>query len=114
MGMNLFKQEDKTMPYISIRTCYPPTKINETVNVFLDVQKKYPPDEELMKTLVPSAVSGTLDGVEALSVYEVERYKVGDALLRISKVMAEYRKIEGYFYEIKTWLTAEEAISTIT
>jgi len=102
------------MPYISVRTCYPPTKINETVNVFLDVQKKYPPDAGLMKTLVPTAVCGTLDGVEALSVYEVERNKLGDALLRVSKVMAEYRRIEGCYYEIKTWLTTEESISTLT
>jgi hypothetical protein len=47
-------------------------------------------------------------GYESLSVTEVERQKVGDALERQK---AEFRSIEGFNYEIKTWTTAAEGFA---
>ena len=102
------------MPYIVISVCYPPSKIDETVKVFLEVQKKYPPEEQtLLNIVIQSAIRSTKDGLEALTVYEVDKNKVGDALVQVSKRMLEFRNIEGYLYNISTWLTIEEALSTL-
>jgi len=102
------------MPYIVINVCYPPSKIDETVKIFLDVQKKYPPDNQPSLTpVIQSATRATKDGIQALTVYEVDKANVGDALIHVSKRMHEFRKIEGYIYDINTWLTLEEALSTL-
>ena len=42
---------------------------------------------------------------------EVEKQKVGDALEWAKRFMIEFRTIEGYNYEVKTWSTAEEGLA---
>jgi hypothetical protein len=101
------------MPYIITRVWYPPAKADEVGKKYLEVLEKYPPDESLAKTIVPAAVGSTKEGLEALLISEVERQKVGDALERETIFMVEFRNIEGFNYEIKTWSTAAEALQRI-
>ena len=101
------------MPYIITRIWYPPSKADEVGKKYLQVLKKYPPDQSLEKVVVPGAVSATKDGLEALIIAEVERAKLGDALDRDTNMMTEFRTIEGFTYEVKAWSTAEEALERI-
>jgi hypothetical protein len=101
------------MPYIITRVWYPPDKAEEVGKKYLEILEKYPPDESLAKTIVPAAVGSTKDGLEAILISEVERQKVGDALEREANLMAEFRYIEGFNWEIKTWSTAAEALQRI-
>ncbi len=101
------------MPYIIIRTLYPPCKIDEAAKKYVEIMEKFPPDDNLGKVVVPVAVTITTDGVEALAISEVKRDKLADALDYTAKVMLEYRNIEGYKYEIKTWSTGEEALGML-
>ena len=98
------------MPYIIIRTWYPTSKVDEVVKKYLEVMKKYPPDESLAKTIVQSATSSTKDGIETLTVSETVNEKLGDALNLSSRRLVEFRDIEGYNFEIKPWFTVEEAL----
>ncbi len=50
-------------------------------------------------------------GYESLSITEVERQKVGDALDREKTAFIEFRNLEGFNYEIKTWTTVEEGLA---
>ena len=101
------------MPYIIARSWYAPSKADEVGKKYLEVLKKYPPDESLAKDVVPVAVSSAKDGIETLMIAEVERAKLGDALNRAVNMMAEFRNIEGFNYEIKAWSTAQEALERI-
>jgi len=101
------------MPYVITRCWYPLHKAGEPGKKYLEVLEKYPADESLGKELVPVAVTSSKEGIETLSVREVERQKVGDALERERKMMAEFRTIEGFAFEIKTWSTVEEAMEMI-
>ena len=101
------------MPYIIVRVWYPPDMADEVGKKYLEVLEKYPPDESLAKTIVPVAVSSNNSGLEALIISEVERQKIGDALERDANIMAEFRGIEGFNWEIKTWSTAAEALARI-
>jgi len=101
------------MPYIITHCWYPPSKTDEVGKKYLEVMKKYPPDESLQKDVVPVAVGAARDGFETLNISEVERGKLGDALDRAVNFMVEFRNIEGFNYEIKTWSTAEEALERI-
>ena len=68
---------------------------------------------KLLKEIVPVAVNVTKDGIETLSIDEVETQKVYDALNRAGRILAEFRNIVDYNYEIKTWAKVEEALDTI-
>ncbi len=101
------------MPYIIVRTLYPSGKIDEVAKKYLEITEKFPPDETMGKVVVPVAVAITTDGVEAMGISEIERDKLADALDYTSKIMLEYRNIEGYKYEIKTWATVDEAFELL-
>ena len=101
------------MPYIITRIWYPPSKADEAAKKYLEVMEKYPPDESLGKLVVPVAISSTKDGLEGLSITEVEGGKLGDVFNRTVTMMVEFRNIEGFNYEIKAWSTAEEALERI-
>jgi hypothetical protein len=99
------------MPYIITRCWYPPRKADEVVKKYFEVMEKYPPDETLGRQIVPVATTTSNCGYETMSVTEVEREKVGDALERQKTAFIEFRKIEGFNYEIKIWTTAEEGFA---
>lgn len=101
------------MPYIIARCWYPNHIADQVAKKYLEVMEKYPPDESISKTVIPAAVNATKDGIETITIGQVERQKVGDALNRDVRIMAEFRNIEGFRYEVKSWATVEEALETI-
>ena len=101
------------MPYIISHCWFSPSKSEEVGKKYLEVLKKYPPDQSLEKVVVPAAVGATKDGLETLIIAEVERAKAGDALNRAVNMMFEFRNIEGLTYEVKAWSTVEEALERI-
>jgi hypothetical protein len=76
---------------------------------YLEVTEKFPPDESLAKP-VAHAVTTSQKGRQAIRISEVEKEKVGDALEYAERRMFEFRNIEGVTFEIKIWLTVEEAL----
>ena len=101
------------MPYIITRCWYPHHIADVVAKKYLEVMEKNPPDESISKTIVPAAVTSSKKGLEVLAINQVEREKVGEALNRDARMMAEFRKIEGFNYETKSWATVEEALETI-
>jgi hypothetical protein len=65
-------------------------KADEAGKKYIEVMEKYPLDEGLGKEIVPVAVTSCKDGLEALTILEVERQKVGDALERQKSFMIKF------------------------
>jgi hypothetical protein len=101
------------MPYIITRCWYPNHVVDEVAKKYMENLEKYPSDESISKTIVPAAVSSTKKGIEVISIEEVDRQYLGDALEKEAIFMAEYRNINGFRYEIKLWSTVEEAMKHI-
>ena len=101
------------MPSIITRCWYPHHLADVVAKKYLEVMEKNPPDETISKTIIPAAVTSSKDGLETLTIDEVERPKVGQALNRDALIMAEFRNIEGFNYEIKSWAKVEEALESI-
>lgn len=101
------------MPYMITHLWYPNHVVDEVAKKFMESLEKYPHDESISKTIVPAAVSTTKKGIEVISIEEVERQKLGDALEKEALFMAEYRNINGFRYETKTWATLKEAMKSI-
>ena len=98
------------MPYIITRCWYPLHKAGEPGKKYMEAMEKYPPDESIAKPIVPAAVTSTQDGIEVLSIDEVESQKVGEAYDRAARMMIEFSEIEEFSYEIKVWSKVDEAL----
>jgi len=101
------------MPYLITQTWFPLSKADEVGKKYLEVLEKFPPDESLGKDLIPSAVTSDQNGLTSVSILEVKQDKMFDAFDRAAKSILEFRTIEGYNYNIRFWLTAEEALESI-
>ena len=101
------------MPYIVVKSWYPPTKMDEVVNVYLKVYEKYPDDGSTGEQVVPVATTVSKDGYESMAIYKVERDNVGAALDLVANRMIEYRNIEGFRYSVQTASTAEEGLARL-
>jgi hypothetical protein len=74
---------------------------------------KYASDESLVKTVVPVAVTATKKGIEAMTIEEVDKQNLGEALEQEVRFMTEYRNIAGFHYEIRVWSKLEEGMQNI-
>jgi len=101
------------MPYLVLQSWCPISESDKVGKKFLEVSEKYPPDESIAKDLVPTAVTTNEDGIVAITISEVKKEKMFEALDRAQKSLIEYRTIRGYNYTIKFWFTAEEALESI-
>jgi hypothetical protein len=101
------------MPYVVTRCWYPQHIADDVAKKYLEVIQKYPPDESIAKPVIAAAVTSTREGIEVLSVDEVKRQRIGDALERSVVFMTEFRRIRGFNYEIRTWSRVEEALARI-
>jgi hypothetical protein len=91
---------------------YPHSKVNEMTQRYLEVSKKYPPDESLSKTII-IAVRATKTGVEVIGVGDVVEGKFTEAITRITTSNLEYANIEGFQYKLTYYLEISEAIKSI-
>ena len=71
------------MPYLIITATYPSDKGQEVANMYLEAIAKYPPDENLATEVVPAAVKATNQGLKALTIMDVKKGKLEEAMARM-------------------------------
>ena len=91
----------------------PPNKAENVAKKYLEITKKYPVDESIAKVVIDGAIRATKEGIKSLIVWEVVKGKFNEAMSRAGKILAEYRNIEGFRYEIETMLSPIEALPMI-
>ena len=101
------------MPYIIIHCRYPDHLADQVAKKYSEIMEKYQSDESLVKTFVPVAVTATKNGIEAMTIEEVEKPNLGEALEQEVRFMTEYRRIEGFHYEIRVWSNLEEGMQNL-
>ncbi|MFX0069702.1 MAG: hypothetical protein ACFFAO_01300 [Candidatus Hermodarchaeota archaeon] len=101
------------MVLIVISGTYPQHKQSEVEESYLRALKKYPYDKSVMKRVLRLGVRATKDGYETISVYDIPDGKFSAAFKHYAAFMHEYANIEGYRYEIKTYLDMGEAFKIL-
>ncbi len=91
---------------------YPHDKGSEVAKKVIEVLKKYPPDPSLAKTLSIGA-KATTDGIKVITVTEVKKGKFDEAYALANKSAMEYTSIEGFKFEMETYMDANEAFKVI-
>jgi hypothetical protein len=100
------------MPYVLIKTWFPPHKSEEVANVYLEELKKYPPDRSLGKSLA-TAIRANENGIMSIEIFDVKEGKLEESINHYQNVQVMYHKIEGFKYEIEVWRTAVEAMALL-
>jgi hypothetical protein len=101
------------MPIIFVETQYPASKNKEVLAAWMKALEKYPRDEGLTTPLVESAVTSDMCGLRVLSASQTKPGKYEEAIAYTGKFMSEFFDIEGFYYEIRTWMTIDEAMESI-
>lgn len=102
------------MVYLILEVWYPPGKESEAGKKYLEVMKKYPPDTSLGDPVIPFAVNSTPEGTHTITVTNVKKGKLEENIKVSTRNMLELSGIEGMRYQIRTYLTAPEAMSLIS
>ena len=100
------------LPYAVSFTWYPPSASDKVAKRYLETLQKYPVISSI-KRLVPAAVSSTKEGIEAFVVDEVKRENMGEALDYLANFLVQFRDIEGFRYQTRTFSTVTEALAYI-
>lgn len=100
------------MVYLVLDVWYPPGKESEAGNQYLEVMKKYPGDPSISEAVIPFAVNSTPEGTHTFTVSTVKKGKLEEAIKRTTQSMLEF-SVEGMRYQIRTYLTAPEAMRLI-
>lgn len=101
------------MVYIIIDVWYPPGQESKAANKYLEVMKKYPADLSVGEATIPIAVNSTPEGIHTITVTNVKKGKLEQAIKDATRNMLEFSSIEGMRYQIRTYLNGPEAFGLI-
>jgi hypothetical protein len=101
------------MPYLITTATYPSDKAPDVANRYLEAISKYPPDENLATEVVPAAVKSTSQGLMVLTILDVKKGKLEEAMTRMVNFESMFLNIAGYEHEIATFYKVEEALAVI-
>jgi hypothetical protein len=93
------------------RSTYPTSVAVEISKRFVKAGKN--PFPSFMKRLYVLSDSVGGGDIEVISLYEIEDGRIPDAYREFLKYFSQYFDLNGYKYEIKPMLTAQEAIPII-
>ena len=79
----------------------------------MEALTKYPPDESLATQVVPAAVKSTHQGIEGITIFEVQEGKLDAAYARAVDTMVMFQSIVGFVYTVEVYLKVEEAMTAI-
>lgn len=101
------------MPYIVVQAWYPPDRVDDVVNAYMQAMEKVPADESATTPLVDAAVTSTKNGLETITISEVKPQKLEEAFERTQQRMVMFHSVPDYRYETKMWMTLEEALASV-
>ena len=97
--------------YIVLKSFFPTHKGEEIQKIYLELLKKYPPDESVAETLVRGAGRPTEKGSEGMSIWKLKEGQFDVMAKRIMSAMAMFSKVEGFRWSVELWATAEEQMA---
>ena len=100
------------MVILVVESWYPASLANRVGKKYLDVIKEYPPDKNISKQIL-GAVKAEKEGFHTIFAWNVKEGKTEDALKRMVEAMLMFGEIEGYRYQIDTYLSVAEAMPMI-
>jgi hypothetical protein len=99
--------------YLITTSLYPPDKVKEAANMYVQMMTKYPDNASFGTPIVQGAVRSTIQGMKVISIFDVKKGKFDDAMALTVERMTMFNDIPGYRWVIKPYYNLEEAFKTI-
>ena len=96
------------MAYVVLKSFFPTHKAEEIGKIYMEVAKKYPPDESVAEIVVPGAGRSTEKGYESMTIWKLKEGQFDKLAKNIMGAMSMYDNIEGFTWTVDLWATAEE------
>ena len=96
--------------YIVLKSFYPTNKVEEVQKIYMELVKKYPPDDSIAETLIRGAGKASEKGYEGMSIWKVKEGKFDPMVIRIMKAMSMFNNIEEFGWSVDVWATPEETL----
>jgi len=100
------------MVLVMVTSWFPPGKAAEAGKKYLEVMKKYP-TESFEKAVLLIGVRATKDGMKSISITEAKKGDLEKVLNIEMKRMLMFGAIEGFKYDIETYLSGAEAMPMV-
>ncbi len=100
------------MVLIMVTSWFPPSKSAEAGKKYLEVMKKYPM-ESFEKPVLLVGARATKDGMKTISITEAKKGDLEKLLNIEMKRMLMFGAVEGFRYEIETYLSGAEAMPMV-
>jgi len=97
------------MVYIVLKSFYPTTQTEEITKIYMELLKKYPPDDSIAETLIRGAGRATEKGYEGMSIWKLKEGQFDKMAKRIMGAMSMFNNIEGFGWSVEVWSTFEES-----
>jgi len=101
------------MVYIITQSTYPSHVGSAIAKRYLEVLQKFPPDPSLGEGIVPIAAKRTENGYNVLTVTEVPKGKLEEALERAHNQLAMFNDLEDVEISLEVYMEASEAFASI-
>ncbi len=102
------------MPYLFTYNIFPNDQAGNISKAYLKVIKEERAEwRPLAKEIISNAVKGTLDGMSAISVYDVKEGKLEELLAIQQKHLLVYQDIPGYRYKMEVRFKITEALGML-
>ena len=101
------------MVIVMTTTYFPVATSAQVGKKYLEVLKKFPLDKSIEKSILPTAIRITHNGIKAISISEIKDGKFKEYMKGFYQHIIEYFSIEGYKVDFEVFLSATEALSLI-
>ncbi len=88
---------------------YPPESAREITKRFLTA----PVLPDFINKIGPYISTERNDGVHSITLYEVDNARLAEGLQAVGESLAVYIGVQGYTYDIKTYLEVEEGLKIL-
>ena len=100
------------MALIVATVLFPHGKSSKVAKKNIEMIQKYPPDPSIGKNLA-IGIMATIEGMKVLAVGQANKGKVEEFISNLAKQYQEYTNIEGFKYQIDTYLEVAEAYKVL-
>ena len=102
------------MPYMFTYNIFPADQAENITKIYLKEMKEARAAlRPLGKEIIANSVKATMDGMSAISVFDVKEGKLEEILKLQQELILAYHEIPGYKYRIEVRFKATEALGMI-
>ena len=101
------------MPYLVVTSRVPISKAKEAAEIYMKERQLFPPDRSIEKEVLQGMVRIKGKKMISIVIFKVKEGMLEKSFMRHQEAILLYHGLEGYEYEIETFLSFAEAMPLV-